>query len=81
MYYIYVIKSLKNNRRYTGFTQKDPNERLREHNNGTNSYTKQNRPFKLIYFETFTEECKARRREKFLKTGQGKRFLYTVIPP
>jgi len=81
MYYVYVIKSLKNNRRYTGFTQKDPKDRLKEHNSGTNLYTKNNRPFELIYFEAFIEENKARIRESFLKTGQGRRFLDRVIPP
>jgi len=81
MYYIYVLKSLKNNKKYTGFTQKDPKIRLKEHNNGTNSYTRQNRPFELVYFETFIEEEKARIRERFLKTGQGRRFLDKIIPP
>lgn len=81
MYYVYVIKSLKNSKRYTGFTQKDPKIRLIEHNNGTNFYTRQNRPFELIYFENFSEESKARAREKFLKTGQGRRFIDRIIPP
>lgn len=81
MYYVYVLRSLKNNKRYVGFTNKDPKERLVEHNSGTNTYTKQNRPYKLIYFEKFTEENLARKREKFFKTGQGRRFIDKLIPP
>lgn len=81
MYYVYVIKSLRNDIKYTGFTQKDPKDRLEEHNGGTNSYTRNNRPFELIYFEAFVEENKARTREKFLKTGQGRRFIDRIIPP
>lgn len=81
MYFVYVLKSLKNNKRYTGFTLKDPEIRLKEHNFGTNSYTRQNRPFVLSYFEKFSSIEEARRREKFLKTGQGRRFLDRIIPP
>lgn len=81
MYNVYVIRSLRNKRKYIGFTQKDPIVRLKEHNSGINSYTRNNRPFELIYFEVFTAESKARTREKFLKTGQGRRFINRIIPP
>ncbi|MEW6100761.1 MAG: GIY-YIG nuclease family protein [Candidatus Omnitrophota bacterium] len=81
MNYVYVLKSLKNGKQYTGVTSKDPQLRLKEHNGGTNSFTRQNRPFQLVYTENFEDEQKARSREKFLKTGQGRRFIKRVIPP
>jgi len=79
MYYIYVLKSLKTNRRYTGFTESDPRYRLKGHNSGSSQYTRNNRPFVLVYSESFNEEERARKRERFLKTGQGRRFLDKVI--
>ena len=77
-FYVYVIKSLKNNRRYIGQTSKDIVTRLKEHNAGTNKYTRNNRPYKLIYYEVL--ECRkcAARREKFLKSGQGRIILNKV---
>jgi len=79
MYYIYVLKSLKNKTRYVGFTENYPEHRLKEHNSGGSQYSRHNRPFVLVYSETFAKEGEARRRERFLKTGQGRRFLDRVI--
>jgi predicted GIY-YIG superfamily endonuclease len=81
MYCIYVLRSLRNNKRYTGVTNKDPTDRLKEHNSGKNSFTKNNKPFVLLYTEKFLSLEQAKRREKFLKTGQGRRFLDRIIPP
>ncbi|MBL7081244.1 MAG: GIY-YIG nuclease family protein [Candidatus Omnitrophica bacterium] len=81
MFYVYILKSLKSNKRYTGFTNKEPQLRLVEHNSGTNSYTRTNRPFVLLYSESFPSEKEARRRERFLKTGLGRKVLNKLIPP
>lgn len=80
MYYVYILKSLKNNRKYTGFTSKDPKIRLEEHNSGSNSFTRKNGPFKLFYFEEYRDEVFARKRERFLKSGRGREFLKRIIP-
>jgi predicted GIY-YIG superfamily endonuclease len=80
MYAIYVIESLKNGKRYTGFTGKNPEQRLAEHNRGCNKWARENRPFRLIYKEFFEIERKARQREKFLKSGKGRRLISTIIP-
>lgn len=50
-YKIYVLKSLVNGRRYTGYTSKDLKERLLEHNTGHNISTKKYKPFTIIYYE------------------------------
>ncbi len=81
MYQVYVLKSLKNGKRYVGFTLKEPLCRLREHNEGKNSFTRRNRPFELIYSENFDTELGARKREKFFKTGYGRNALLRIIPP
>ena len=47
MYCVYVLKSEKNKKRYTGYTSKSAKERLAEHNSGCNRFTKANRPYKI----------------------------------
>jgi len=75
MFTTYVLKSLRNGKRYTGYTSKTAEERLREHNNNSNKYTSQNCPFKLIYTELFETKTEAMKRERFLKSGKGREFL------
>ena len=75
MFYVYVLRSLRNKKRYVGFTSKDPQVRLREHNSGGNNWTRQNAPHELVHQESFQDEQEARRREKFLKSGQGRKRL------
>jgi len=74
MFYIYALESLKNDTLYTGYT-KDLKNRLKEHNQGLNFSTKPYRPWKIIYYEACTDEVDAKRREKYLKTTQGRRLL------
>lgn len=73
-YWIYVLLSLKDNKRYVGFTAGLKN-RLKEHREGKVFSTKYRRPFILIYTEGCLNEEDARRREKYLKTTYGRRFL------
>jgi len=80
MFYVYVLKSLKNSKRYIGYTNKTPKERLIEHNSGSNKWTRANKPFELVYKEIFSDKTIARKREKFLKSGQGRKFLDSFIP-
>ena len=75
MFYIYVLESLRNKKRYVGYTSKDVNIRLREHNAGSNKFTSQNGPFVLFYSEDLPDKTLAIKREKFLKSGQGRKFL------
>ncbi len=79
MFYVYVLKSLKNGKKYVGYTSKPPLNRLKEHNNGSNKYTKGNRPYELIYEEPFDCEMDAKRREKFFKTGNGRNVLNRIL--
>ena len=75
MFYVYVLRSEKNKKRYVGYTSKDPLVRLREHNSGCNKYTKENGPFKLIWKEAVETKTEAIKREHFLKSGQGRMCL------
>ena len=80
MYRVYVLKSLKNGKRYVGLTSKSVEERLRQHRSGSTQWTRQNGPFQLVHAESFPDQTAARRREKFLKSGHGREFLNSAIP-
>ena len=73
-YYIYVLKSLKDNQFYTGYTS-DLKNRLDEHNTGKVISTKNRLPLKLVYFEGCLNQQDATHREKYLKTSWGKRYI------
>jgi putative endonuclease len=73
-YYTYILKSKKDKKLYTGFTN-DLRKRLLQHNTGKSTYTKGRGPFEIIYYEACLLEEKARSRELYLKTGMGKRYL------
>ena len=66
--------SERDNNLYTGST-KDLKRRLNEHYKGLVSSTKNRRPLKLVYYEGCIEEEDARRRERYLKSGPGKKYL------
>ena len=78
LFTVYAIKSISHKFIYVGMTT-DLNERLHQHNFSFNKSTKPFKPFRLIYTEEFESSIKARIREKQLKTGKVKKFLYSLI--
>ncbi len=73
-YYVYVIQGTKDKKWYTGFSF-DLRKRFKEHNYNEVYSTKNRGPFKLIYYEMCRNEQDAGAREKYLKSGMGKRYL------
>ena len=74
MYYVYVIKSLSSNYWYTGVAS-DLRKRFIQHQTASTGWTKHHRPYELIYYEACRNIDDAMAREKYLKTGMGKRYL------
>lgn len=74
MFYTYVLKSKKDNKIYIGFTS-DLKKRIGEHINGDVEAIRNRRPLELIYYEACKNKDKALEREKYFKTGFGRRFL------
>lgn len=72
-YYVYLLINEAGNW-YTGCTS-DLKKRVEEHNSGKSKYTNHRGPYELIYYEACLNDKDAFRREKYLKTGMGKRFL------
>lgn len=77
MYYLYISK-LSNGNLYTGSIG-DLKKRYAEHSNGKVESIKHKRPLKLIHYEAYCLKTDASRREKFLKTTEGKRLLRQQI--
>lgn len=74
LYYVYILESLKDGNRYIGFTT-DLKKRLEAHQKGLSFSTMPRKPFKLIYFEACLNYDDAIKREHYLKTTGGRRFL------
>jgi len=79
MCHVYVLESLRNGKRYVGLTKKPVDVRLREHNSGSNRWTRNNGPFKLVHAEEYPTRAEAAARERFLKTGAGRRIRDSLI--
>ena len=77
MFYVYILK-LGNGQLYTGYTS-DLKRRIREHQAGKVKSTSKRMPLELIHYEAYMLESDARRRERYLKTTEGKRLLKQQI--
>ena len=73
-YVVYVLESHKDKKRYIGFTT-NLQKRIEKHNQGKVFSTSPRKPFKLIYAELCLNYQDAKRREHYLKTTGGRRFL------
>ena len=84
MWYIYFLKSIDFEFRYTGSTN-DLKRRFVEHNNKVVQATKHYAPFLLEAYVAVQTEKQARQLEKYFKTGSGiavlnKRILQLESP-
>ncbi|OGM09061.1 hypothetical protein A2159_02840 [Candidatus Woesebacteria bacterium RBG_13_34_9] len=73
MFYVYVLLQNTGNL-YTGSTD-NLKRRYKDHEQGKVTSTKNNRPIKLLLYEGYLFKEDAKRREKYLKTSDGKRDL------
>jgi putative endonuclease len=78
VFYVYVLRSAHDAGFYIGFST-NLRARLKQHQDGDSVATKSRGPWKLIYYEAYTEREDAEGREKFLKSGAGRRFLRTQL--
>ena len=70
-YTVYVLSSLAARKSYVGSTN-NLIRRFDEHNRGRSYFTRQFRPWKIIYTEEFELENEAKKREKYLKSASGR---------
>jgi predicted GIY-YIG superfamily endonuclease len=73
-YYVYILVSeVGEEMHYSGITS-DLGSRLAEHNRGKCPHSAKHRPWKIETAVAFRSEAKARRFERYLKTGSGREF-------
>ena len=74
---VYVLQG--RTKRYVGITN-NLSRRLAEHKSGHTKSAQVIGQFKLLHTEEFSDYNSARKREKFLKSGQGREFLHKLYP-
>jgi len=70
MYYVYVLRSLKDHGYYTGSSE-NPEKRVKVHNTGSVKATKNRSPFVIVHTEEYTTRTEAVAREKQIKAYKG----------
>jgi len=73
-HYVYVLRSELDKQFYTGYTT-DLDQRVKDHNKGRVTSTRRRTPFILVYWEGCLSQRDATRRERYLKTAWGKRYI------
>jgi len=79
-YYVYFLRSLKDNGYYIGCTYYKPEDRLKNyHNRGIVFSTKFRMPWELVYFEIYNNKNTAFKREHYLKRPRGYQDKLNII--
>ena len=78
MQYVYILQSKKDKCLYVGCT-KDLKRRVRLHNSGKVESTHTQLPLVLIYYEAYHDQNDAFEREKYFKTGWGKKYIKKML--
>jgi len=76
MFTVYVIRSARGIR-YIGYTE-NLAKRLEQHNAGISKFTSRDCNWQLLHQETYQTRAEAMRREKWLKSGEGRRFIDAI---
>ncbi|MFC1651550.1 GIY-YIG nuclease family protein [Patescibacteria group bacterium] len=73
---VYILYSKSKNKFYTGSSRKNNSRtRLKSHNIGKVKSTKSGRPWILIHTKIYSTYREARKREIFLKSGAGRKWI------
>ncbi len=78
MYFVYILKSLKDHGYYIGQTE-NLDDRIKKHNNSQVKSTRSRIPFILIRKESFDTRSEARKRENYLKKLKGGNEFKKII--
>ena len=77
-WHVYILEN-ERGRFYVGSTGRPPEIRLAEHNTGLNRWTRAHGPWRLVYLEAYDDKHSALARERFLKTGIGRRVRDELV--
>ena len=78
MYWVYILKSLKDNGYYTGSTGK-LDDRIKRHMQGRSKATKSRRPLRLIFKKSFAIKNEALKLERKIKQHKSKKYIEKII--
>jgi putative endonuclease len=79
MFTVYILYSPSFNKIYIGYTS-DLGNRFLSHNElATKGYTLRYRPWVIPYTEELQTKTEAIKREKYLKSTQGRKFVWNII--
>ena len=79
MYKVYILYSPKYNKIYVGYTS-DLEQRLLSHNElGKKGWTIKFRPWQLVHTEAHETKAEALLREKQLKAGKGREWIWNEL--
>jgi len=79
MFTVYVLFSKSHQKIYIGFTSNLENRMISHNQLGKKGYTLKYRPWEVIYSEVYKQKSDAMKREKQLKSAQGRAFIKNVI--
>jgi putative endonuclease len=79
LYTVYILFSIGYNKIYIGYTS-NLIDRFRSHNKlSKKDWTRSFRPWVVIYCEYFADRNQAKKREKQLKGGKGREWIWNKI--
>jgi putative endonuclease len=80
MFFVYLLEHQIEKTWYIGYSE-DLKRRLKEHQSGSGSRTTslKNGKYKLIYYESYLNKQDALGREKYLKSGSGRKYLHKQL--
>lgn len=79
MYFLYILRSLKDRKLYIGITD-NLERRIKQHNNGQSKSTRYRIPFILIYKENYLTRREAAKREWYFKnTTEGNKLMRELL--
>jgi len=81
MYYVYILQSENDTRKFYRGITKDLRQRLKDHNKSKSSHTAKFKPWKIIFYAAFDNKETAINFEKYLKTASGIAFARKELTP
>jgi len=78
MFFVYILQSISDKSYYIGCTE-NLKKRFTEHNKGLSKYTRNKRPWEVLYFERFSLLSQARKREKQIKSWKKRSAIEKLI--
>ena len=79
MYTVYVLYSPSHQKIYVGFTSNLEQRMISHNQKGVKGYTSKFRPWQVLFTECFSTKHEAMKREKALKQGKGREYIWNII--